>query len=1162
MFKRRYGRIKKRNFVVLAICLIAVLIPVLTLYLFSAERVELSNIADFSISDQSSRQVVQGLGFDITTVNDGNLLNNNSFEPLVYKQNLRIDSGNDEIIKVAMPNDPATRIFPENFFVDANAEVFATDSEGRRTFKKSGKVSQYLPDQISEFQPVSLPPDLPRNISWNSVVESNEKVILGGNKGYILSIDSFSTTTLSRLPSEEKVIGVCVFDDLFLALDENGGFYKSSDSLKWELIFRIADKFLLTESKSNLTDNTERFVVKTDDIETSTSETSNTETSTDKTKDIKTQTSEKNNDELSASKTSTSKPADTETSAVKTDVAETSTEKTNDTETSTGKTDNVEILTGKTDEAAISVDEIDNTEIEAKPSENIKWLDLSSRIDDQGNSIFMAVGEAGFVLYGNLEKNYTKRLETSQNINAVTSNSDGFYLVGDNSLAFYSYDGENYRYLDVPLKANWQAVASRGSQIMIAGDQGQVVFSKDGYSFDSLNNETISELSLQYTEQNHDDQEVIVIKPHFISCSILSNEQFVLLDSRGMSFFSDNLGVTWKNLSDLATNKFNLVQRLPSGRLVMAGLDGRIEYAIMGLVIKLDSKLEQGKYENGDFLVLEQISTTPIIQPKVEESETLVGDWYISNPSAVQIQINHNAPDGGRAALEVDLSQGSNSDNKFTGLFSKQTIERQIPQNSGLIIQQKLEDIAYANIKNNTLFSFEFWAKSDSDDSINLNLSFEGLNLQIEQVNKIISGDWKKHQGYFVIPKNSLREDKSLWLQIELTGSGKLYLDNLWFGVADNLGKNVLANLSEDLPKNSIMRLSFIPIGSKRYHSESWLSSEKYYSSYYQDQTEVKLQGQANLAKSLELCNTFNANPWLIIDSQASDSELKHLMQYLFGQQSTPLGELRTVHGALSRYSDIFNQIYLEIGDPNGLLENDWQRKSYVNWVVQVLSETPEYAQVKKKLIFVDGMQYKDNIILSDADYHASDFNLNNKINNLTDLKQFNDDFTELLPRDPGRGTAIRSELIRQTNQHFAEIRLADVIATALSMMGDEIDATLLNIDLTSDSEINPFAHCYGNIGQAISGTNPYTLTSGIEQENVLAYAYGSGNKRIIVLINLSEMSSSCQILNIDLKGFRQSIYDSKGTVLEQSKVRHHKTIYSLLPGGVIVLEGTLQKNK
>ena len=1065
MFKQRYGRIKKRYFVVLAICLVAVLIPVLTLYLFSAERVEPGNIADFSISDQSSRQVVQGLGFDITAVDDGNLLNNNSFEPLVYKQNLLIDSGNDQIIKVAMPNDPTTRIYDENFFVDGNAEVFSTDSEEGRTLKKSGKVSQYSSDQIDDFQPLSLPPDLPSNINWNSIVESGDKVILGGSKGYILSIDSFSTTTLSRLPSKEEVIGVCIFDDLFLALDENGGFYKSADSLEWELLFQASDKFLLTKSENNMEDNTEMSV-------------------------------------------------------------------------------------GKTNNASISTE----------PS--IKWLDLSSRVDEQGNSIFMAVGEAGFVLYGNLEKNYAKRLKTSQNINAVTSNSDGFYLVGDDSLAFYSYDGENYRYLDVPQKANWHAVSSRGNQIMIAGNQGQVVFSKDGYSFDSLNNETISELSLQYTEQNQDDQEVIVIKPRFVSCSILSNDQFVLLDSRGILFFSDNLGETWKNLGGSSTNKFNLVQRLPSGRLVMADLDGGIEYAIMGLVIELDSKLEQGQYENGDILVLEQISTIPLIQPKLEESETLIGDWYISDPSAVQIQLKHNAPDGGRAALEVDLSKKSNSENEFTGLFSQQIIEQQIPQNAGLIIQQKLEDNAYENINNNTIFSFEFWAKSDSDDPINLNLSFEGLNLQIEQINKNLFGDWKRYQGFFVIPKNSLREDKPLWLQIELNGSGKLYLDNLWFGVADNSGKNVLANLSEDFPMSSILRLDFVPIGNKGYHSESWLSSEKYYSSYYQDQTEINLQGQANLVKSMELCNALNANPWLVIDSQASDSELKHLMQYLFGQQSTPLGELRTAHGAISRYSDIFNQIYIEIDDQNQLLENDWQRKSYVNWVIHVLSETPEFAQVKKKIIFVDGMQYKDNILLSDADYHASDFNLDSKINNLSDLKQFNEDFAELLPRDPGRGTAIRSELIRQTNQNVAEIRMADVIATALSMMGDEIDAALLNLDLTSDSTISPYAHCYGNIGQAILGMNPYTLTSGIEQENVTVYAYGSGNKRLIVLINLSETSSSCQILNIDLKGFKQSIYDAKGTILEQSTVRHRKSVYSLLPGGVIVLEGTLQKHK
>jgi len=49
---------------------------------------------------------------------------------------------------------------------------------------------------------------------------------------------------------------------------------------------------------------------------------------------------------------------------------------------------------------------------------------------------------------------------------------------------------------------------------------------------------------------------------------------------------------------------------------------------------------------------------------------------------------------------------------------------------------------------------------------------------------------------------------------------------------------------------------------------------------------------------------------------------------------------------------------------------------------------------------------------------------------------------------------------------------------------------------------------------------SPYVLSSNYEQENIIAFAYGSENKRTIIIANLSDSSASCQILNIDLKGF------------------------------------------
>lgn len=1054
MFTKRFGRIKKRTFAVLAICLLAIVLPVFFLFVTTTKQVKSSNIAHFSLNERASRQSVQGLGYNLISYHDQNLLKNNSFEPLVYKQNFNVDSGDEETLKIVMPDDLEPGSYEDDFFIGAKAEVLTNDPEGNPVLKKTGIVEEFLSDQIDDFQSLQLPPDLPHEIRWSTVAELEQKVVLGGSKGYLLYIDAFTETHLLKLPTTNDIVGICVFENNFLALDQKGVFYKSTDALNWQHVFSADQKFLLNK--------------------------------------------------------------------------------------------------GTEQNSAI--------QNESSEQDTINWHDLSSYIDEQGKTIFMAVGEEGYLIYGDLENYYVGRINSKQNINSVTANANGFYLVGDNSSAFYSADGEVFQILDIPLQANWQTVASRGNQILLGGDQGEVVFSNDGSQFENISSDSITEISLQFSEQNDQSSlEQIVFNPRFVSCSILGNEQIVILDSRGLLYFSQDLGKNWRSLNERQGNRYNLIRRLPSGRLVGTGFDSGVEYAAMGLAIKLDSKLEQGKYENGDLLRLEQLATKPIIKPLLEKDEILAGEWFVSDPQVAAVQFRENSPEGGKSSLRIDLTESTNPIDQLYGIYSDQEIDLETSLTADFILQQNISDPEIDKLKNNAIFDFEFWAKSNSPDPIELSFSIKGLNLESEQFSKEIQGDWKKYQGVFVIPKNSVQDDSRVWLQIELHGSGTIFLDNIRIKVADHFEQELFVDLSDNLANVPIMRLELVPLGDQAYPSESWLSSEKSYSFYYQDEGNLKIISQPNLVSCLEACRKYNTNPWLIINSQVSDLELRHFMQYLFGQQNTPLGELRDQHGALGRYSETFNQFYLEINDQNKLFVNDWQRKSYVNRVIQILSETPEYAQIKNRLVFIDGMEYKENIISSDADYHASDFSLQDNISNIDQLNQHIENFSEMIPRNPGRMSTSGFDLVRRTDLLNSEIRSADLISLSLSMLGDEVEAALLNFDLTSDIPENSFAECYAQIGRSISGMSPYVLTSNYEQENIIAFAYGSDNKRTIIIANLSDDSASCQILNIDLKGFQQSFYDANGELLEQSVMKLSKTVFSILPGGVVVLEGNVK---
>lgn len=1069
MLKKKFGRIKKRTFVVLAICLIALILPVIFLFSFSKNEVDSSNVAVFSLEGESSRQLVQGIGLNILSPDNGNIITNNSFEPIVYRQNLTIDSGNNNSLKVAMPNDPQIGIYSDNFFVGARANVISFDSDGNRSLKKSGRIKEYLSDQIDDFRPLSMPADLPNEILWSDLAEKDMEIALAGNKGYILTIDSFSETSLFRLPKQENVVGIGVFDDHFIALDQKGNFYSLDNEGQLDLSFTAIDYLTSIDT-------------------------------------------EKNN----------------------------------------------------ADEQAKTYEELE----EITKEKSIEWFDLATRKDAEGNWQFMAVGQNGHYIYGNEDEYQLGQLDLIKNIRSVTSNTDGFYLVGDDSLALYTKNGENFRYLEIPTRGNWSTVSSRGRQVMIAGEQGQVVYSQDGLSYQNLSNESIREISIQFTETHEkSENETIVFNPNFISCSILSNNQLMLIDSRGLMYYSDDMGENWESVSDLDYEtsldysprgmNFNMVRRTSSGQLLATTTNGYIHHAMMGLRIELDSSLEQGNYENGDILEIEQVSAYPVFQLQVNEDKNIEGEWYVSDINATEIQFFESAPGGGQSSLAINLSSNNKNSTKLTGIYTGQEIEQKI-QTDSFNLQQKLSNETKEKIKNNTIFSYEFWAKTESNTPALLTLSLTNIDLQYEQVKREIAGDWQKYQGVFLLPKNAIREDKEHRLDISFSGSGKIYIDSIWIGLSENIRKELTSSCTKELPATPIMRFDFMPVGNPKYPRESWLQTDKAFSFFYQNNSQLELINQANIVSSLEMCNKNRANPWLIIDSQTTDTEIKHFIQYLFGQQNTSYGELRMQDGAMGRYSDTFKQIYFEIIDQCNYFENDWQKQSYVNWVIQVISETPEYLQIKNNIIFVDGMSYKDDIAMSNADYHASDISLDQRILNIDQLSILNSDFNEHIPRDPGRGMYPRSELIRSTALDGEELRLADVVVSGLTMLGDKKEVALLDFDLSSKAQDNNFASAYSQIGNHIAGMSPYKTSSKNIQDKVLAFAFGRNDLRTIVLINLSEKTMSCQLSNLNLRDFEQTIYDNEGSMLETLQIKREKQMISLLPGGVVVLYGEL----
>lgn len=1062
-----YGRIKKRVLVVSTLCLLALILPVFLLYSCMGQGLDSDNLADFALGEPVSRQAIHGLGVNLTNLNNGNLLGNNSFEPLAYRQNLLIDSGDRKTIKVAMPNDPESGVYPDDFFIGAKANVLTRDGQGARLLKKMGTVSQYKSDQIDSFYKLPLPADLPLPLKWQALAENGQTMIMGGDQGYILYFKSLSEVEIKRLPSQKSLVGAASFGQSFMLLDLEGNLYSLDQGGNFKLLAQAHRVDYQVEHKLG--------------------------------------------DRVKAKRLNSG-------------------------------------------------------------SQKLTWTGLATRLDQDGNWNFMAVADKGYYLYGNAESYKLSRLAKPADIKAITGTEDGFYLVGSNSLAFYTNNGLNFRYLDLLQSGDWQSISSRGRQVLICGKQGQLAFSQDGLNYQELNQAMLRQIFQSYQGKKDEDKDklsdtssTIQLNPDFIACSILSNRQFILLDQQGRMYYSDNLGQDWFTGKQkfktgdpqmgLADKAYNLIQRISSGHLIAASQDGLICYAMMGLTVELDSQLEQGEYQDGDLLQLEQLASGPAGQVKLDQAAS-EAEWYISDPSSAKVQFSESAPGGGRTALSIDLRQADKTlPGQLYGLYSGQAIQAD-QEKEGFVIRQKIAGGDWSKINNNNFFVFEFWAKTDQLEGLDLTFKMTNLNYKFEPISKLVRGDWQKYQIFFALAKNSLKENEAPYVSLSCQGQGKLYIDSLWFGPSSEYGQEYSQSVFIDHPAGSILRLASCPIGSPDLGTESWLNCDKAVSILHQEGSRLSLFYQNNLALSLDYCKELGVNPWLVIDTQTSDLELKHLMQYLFGPENTTYGRLRADQGGISRYSDVFRQIYLEVLDSEDRLSNDSQRQTYVDWVIKSLVETPEYPQIKDKLIFVDGMKYKDNVILSAGDFHASDLTLTQKMTGLGDLADFNEHFSESLPRDIDRSVVARSELIRSTALDAAELRLADLVASSLSLLGDKKTGALLDLDYEQVGSQGLFTDCFGQIGKLIYGTNLYNLNSKIDQDKIAAFAFGGKQNRVIILANLSEETVSCQISNLDLEGFQKLAYDGRGLLLDEANLNRRNHSFSLLPGSVIILSG------
>ncbi len=315
-----------------------------------------------------------------------------------------------------------------------------------------------------------------------------------------------------------------------------------------------------------------------------------------------------------------------------------------------------------------------------------------------------------------------------------------------------------------------------------------------------------------------------------------------------------------------------------------------------------------------------------------------------------------------------------------------------------------LEEDATGNLKERGLYSFSLKAKQVSSSNGQLLVEIEGPFQTIELSFDKINNTWKQFEESFIVPRH-LNVNSPITVTITWIGSGDLQLDDLFLAPTVRDGNIYDVDFKEQITsmKAAILRFPDLGIGQAYGSLDAWQSYAEV--NRYPSGLEDKV---ASLEAAMRLTQTSGAIPWLVIDSYATREQVKQVLHYLAAPVTEEMGAKRLSNGTAVPWSNQLSSILLEVVDNNDVYRTDSERAAFVDMVLDALESSPYYDQVKNNLVLIDGMTYKDGLMQSQADYHASSLSI--KVTDSDSFLQMIDltmeTFTQARPRHlnrPGR---------------------------------------------------------------------------------------------------------------------------------------------------------------
>lgn len=589
-------------------------------------------------------------------------------------------------------------------------------------------------------------------------------------------------------------------------------------------------------------------------------------------------------------------------------------------------------------------------------------------------NIGIACGDEGQILVCNMSTISEPSTSADCDFRTAVSNGKRALLAGSNGQVYATSNGTLYRQLskeelDVA-DVTWSLSYCQDERFILVGEQGQIAI--------GTCDEKTGMFSFSYTDPSMPDGNA----PKQLT--VFPGGEIWMLTDQGFVFSYSEKDSKWKQVFAEKDNQIEAMG-LSTTEGVLILRNGKLYSASMYTKVTIDQEISDEEVQSGNICLLSV--------PVASISQKRNGLWEVFGENT-SVQIVGNAPKtSGEKALQLS-SANSDAD---TAHFISQIISRDeiVP------MQEK------------TFYHVKVLLKQNRLESGEVMVWLSGLKEPIGTTFTGVNSNWKEFSYTFAWPANQTISDEDIRLNIGFYGSGEVLVDSVRLereAFSDTqIEPQILETLEDTSPE--FIRLENLGLGRLSYEFSSNLLSLGNEGAYIDADGQSRHKGVVSLESTMRMVKQSDADPWFVIDSAFGSDEIEALLGYICGTISDEYGKIRIDNGTAVPWIKQFERIIIETTDANGLFETDLQRRAYVDYVIEMITGSKYYADIKDKIYFVDGMQYKDGIMTSSADYHSSSICISNdQMENLETLAQEKvrdmvaetyQDYVDQIPRDP-----------------------------------------------------------------------------------------------------------------------------------------------------------------